>query len=423
MRRSKFSHCIALLFGAVGCAAPTPIPETDAGDDMMDGATIDLDLADGGYVDVPPDVPVNIDLGEIRDLGGEEAPIAPDDLIYAMSIKYCREILTCPTTMDSETERFIKLREADEAACVDGYVRLLANYSRLQENVSRVHAGTMTLDGALARECTNETQCERFDLDGVGSFGPCDTMFDGTVGLGGECLDSDDCSGIDTHCVHETESCLGTCQAAVALGESCTNSRDCDTDSATSLVICDPTSVTPTCKAFTYSTAAPIEGVACGMSATAAEVTHVNCAPGYFCDAPTRRGAGFCRAQFSEGQECSDDATCASEYMCSREETPACRVPGPLSQFIGEACNPDEGLQCDAWRNLSCIDGYCVALGDGSLGASCDERSFCNAGLYCGAENTCTTQLADGAECSESRQCLSGRCDDAAFTCTARAEC
>lgn len=429
IRTSQVGRYVAVLFGAVGgCAAPHPT-ETDPDSGVVDSALLDLGDDGGGFMDMPPmpdatvDAEIIRDAGMLVDLGTPETPLAIDDLIYAMSIKYCREILTCPTTFDSDTERFIKLYESDEAACVTGYARLLASYSRLQENVDRVRAGTLTFDGIAAHACLDEMTCERFDLDGIGSYGPCDTMFDGNVAIDGACQSSDDCAGIDTFCEFDSDPCTGTCKPTLPRGSECRAGRDCATAGATELVVCDTSGETSACRDFDYTTAEATVGAPCGFLSSDTTVTHANCAPGFYCSAPSWTGVGTCQMQLAEGFPCTSPSVCQASYVCSRDEVPVCAAPPAMSQFIGEGCSSDFGPVCDGWRNLGCIDGTCAALGDGTLGSACDDHTFCNSGLFCDDSWHCAAQLADGTTCHSHNQCASGRCSDATFTCDPTPSC
>jgi hypothetical protein len=409
---------LALILSTVGCSSAAPDDnENDAG--LFDSGGLDLgETFDAGPFDAElEDVPVIRDGGSVTDLGDESQPLDVDDLIYAMSLKYCHELFMCPTTMDSDTERMVKLQQSDEVQCVRGYVRLLSSYSRLQENVARVHAGTLAFDGLAAHACLGITDCERFDLDGVGSHGPCDTMFDGMVAVGDTCETSDDCAGIDTYCAIADGTCAGTCQPTVAAGGECREGRDCATDGATRLVACDQSGSTSACKAFEYGTAAPSEGVTCGMTSNETTITHTNCPAGFYCDSPTWTSAGVCRMQLGEGSSCARTHVCSASYVCSRGESPVCAQPTPLAQFIGEVCSDADGPLCDNWRNLGCVRGHCVALGDGTLGSECNYRSFCNAGLHCDETDHCAPQRAGGESCNGPGDCLSGLCNEPALTC------
>ncbi len=124
-----------------------------------------------------------------------------------------------------------------------------------------------------------------------------------------------------------------------------------------------------------------------------------------------------CAAFAGLGEDCSGDEQCEPELECYAD---TCRA----RPREGEACangNCAPGTYCDETTDL-CVTGLPIS-GACAFVRSNDAARFetmCAAGFYCTGyvHGDCVPQLADGATCSDSKQCLSGRCDGT--TCRAR---
>lgn len=264
----------------------------------------------------------------------------------------------------------------DQATCMASEQTEPHFYDTLGQDVA---SGEVSYDGTAARACVDAinglSACTRTAYAGVASGPACNTIFTGTVAVGGACFFSEECVGggtcLRTASCTSDQCCAGTCQApevTVPLGGSCSPGA---TVCATGAVcITDATSGSATCG----------KPVAAGGACTSTSV----CAAGLYCDVAATM---TCKAPVATGGACNpslDSQDCDNEFDRCDSNTSICT--SPLS--VGSACSPS--------TTATCVD-YAI----------CDVTS-----------GTCVARPVVGAACSASTpSCLGGSCDPTTSTC------
>ncbi|OMJ87849.1 hypothetical protein SteCoe_10330 [Stentor coeruleus] len=89
------------------------------------------------------------------------------------------------------------------------------------------------------------------------------------------------------------------------------------------------------------------------------------------------------------------------------EQSSECQYPTDYEpRYPGEYCAEDQDC-----ASYNCFGSKCLGL---SAGSACSSTSACNAGYYCGTSpSVCTAQLAVGATCTRTIQCINSAVCDA----------
>lgn len=150
------------------------------------------------------------------------------------------------------------------------------------------------------------------------------------------------------------------------------------------------------------------------------------CQPGLRCtDFGT---AGVCARRAEVGENCFDDAECATGLICDYSDGTcsegkligeACAFVDPLLPTPGtESIRCAEGLACDP-TSLLCVGGFCspgAPCNDIVADSDCPENYFCTGDLA-GLLFTCQSPTAAGVACMRDETCASGYCDPNTATC------
>jgi hypothetical protein len=242
--------------------------------------------------------------------------------------------------------------------------------------VADVADGKVSYDAAQARACVDEWNslpCTR-TMSLKHPDDPCDSVFTGTVAVGGTCFFDEECAAgsncqIDYTKCGLSQCCPGSCveiPTPAAAGGDCTSLGACVSG----------TTCVPDASGFT-ATCQPTPGV--GQSCVGSTVT---CAYPLYCDpasgtckTPVDTGEA-CKPQL-KGQDCNEEAD-----LCDPNTSVCTRFPG-----AGSPCDPTSGVCLyDAW---------------------CDTTT-----------DTCVARPAVGQHCDDSVPCLSGNpCDQTSSTC------
>jgi len=156
-----------------------------------------------------------------------------------------------------------------------------------------------------------------------------------------------------------------------------------------------------------------------------------------FCSV-TGYGPGTCVAPLADGASCWEDRQCRShscvDYTCQS----ACRASGGSCTADGDCCSglfcynftyapwtckppQADGAFCTDNRQCQsgvCEDYQCVSQRCASTGSTCSSDgdccagSFCDPGVYSYTYHQCTPALAAGEYCLRASQCRSGSCVD-----------
>jgi hypothetical protein len=267
---------------------------------------------------------------------------------------------------------------ADKASCMASLTVDLGQYA------ADVKAGRMRYDGNAAANCMAAFEsaqgsggCSVTSSLSTPQSMACQSIFTGTVTVGGSCFDSSECQSGSC----DTSACTGT--AACCAG---------------SCVV----SVTPL--------AADI-GMACST------LVSTSCVDGAFCQATTSgNGSGICTARLDVGKDCTVFiGQCAAGTVC----VPGASVCGKL---------PAEGAACGGAELCDVENDYCDATTGlcaprVAPGGACPTGAECVAYAHCDAASlTCVANGGAGAACDSTSQCLGTlQCSSATGLCTAPA--
>jgi hypothetical protein len=411
----KWALVLASVLGACG---GNTTPTTDAG-----GSDAFIALHDSGGADAGPPSDANVVDANVPPYDGGPA-VSCTGLTALTLSTYCAAYADAYVAQDTRcgllgSAGATELRAALIAGC---------NTHNLQ---SRVTAGTVTFDGAMAACCFAHSAG---DTDCYLPVGAGDTSCDyihGTIANGQPCVNSAECT--DGYC-HVDGSCPGTCTAFAAPGSHCNvgdvvcdNMSNCDTgyNGATNLCIRETGTA----------------GMACNPTGG------MGCALGFNCNIPSGATAGTCVAHPVRGQTCdANDILCdLNSSICNYDFTSMAGVCTPPLAIGTMRCLIDAQCLGDAYcrgpdyqhmvygtctaraaRGASCATDHCVTglvclpnmtCGDApALGASCNGISGCNGGI-CNGSGTCVALHATNAPCTANTDCASGNCRANTLTC------
>jgi len=341
-------------------------------------------------------------------VGGSSSAHALDPAFDPVMSAYCDSLWRCdwPGLLElrilagsPERCRALVYRSRDSAwnrdlehAIADGRVRILA---------PNVDACVLAIEA-----CTPYT---------LSNSSPCGALFEGTLAEGASCQRTEECDG-DAYCRSDDRQCPGTCTRRTSPGGRCKSSQECGAAThAIPLCVSSPGATGGTCTEIPILASAAL-GARCTLTSTGMPL--VPCEPGLWCDHDFPADSGVCRAPIAIGQPCAARDVCAGDAFC-QESRGLCQL-ARVGHEAGDACDPDAHLWCDALENLTCVDGRCQVIGDGSLGSSCDPGELytgvCDEGLHCRPHldrpfGTCAVPGEEGAACSAGSDCVSGSCD------------
>jgi len=261
--------------------------------------------------------------------GTPVTPIALENLSQELASSYCELAFSCCTAME-QTVLFEDLSMPPKTVeeCKVAFKDLYDTFV-LADTKASVDAGRVKYDGALAASCLAKVdgQCSSLTDGGAAGDAECSAIFVGLVADGGECSSSQDCATKDSICSIPQGAMLGKCEAPAKEGEPCPN---------------------------------------------------FNCVEGLVCDFGAMNST--CIKPVADGQMCTSDFSCISEYCDTAAGT--CAQPKP----VGSDCSSPQ----------ACKDSYC------------DFQT-----------SKCTALKADGEACMFFDECKSGDCDQATMKCAA----
>ncbi len=245
--------------------------------------------------------------------------------------------------------------------------------------------GKVSYDAVQARACVDEWNslpCTR-TMSLKHPNDPCDSVFAGTVAVGGACFFDPECAAggscqIDYTNCGLSQCCPGSCVEipppagaggdCTSAGATCVTGTTCTPDASGLTATCQPT---------------PGVGQACAAS-TVACVYPLYCDPtSGTCKAPVDTGEA-CNPQL-KGQDCNEEAD-----LCDPTTSVCTRFPGP-----GRPCDPTFGLCLyDAW----CDTTTDTCLARPAVGQPCDDRVPCLGDDRCDpTSSTCVLLPTAGA--------------------------
>lgn len=305
-------------------------------------------------------------------------------------------------------------------------VELVAANIAHSELIAAAARGGVTFTASAAKACVDAFRVAVNDcsFDGrlqLEELPECRAAFVPMSPHDGVCTSSVDCPAAD-YCEkgpnYEPACRAGQCQTRKAVGDACTPTADscaigfvCSYNADDEEYQCevDPQSVEPTIAGLDES----------------CQGDNVRCGAGLYCDYFSTMQ---CKAYLVAGAVCSSDA-CAPGFECwgracvpVRYETEAgapctdeATIDGPPAEFV--YCSPFYGLYCDGRRCAARAEGECST---GFAAGGCSESEHCFFDEEGDSEfGDCRQKAAEGEECFEHDECLSGRCDLEAYTCTA----
>jgi hypothetical protein len=330
---------------------------------------------------------------------------------------YCQEVIACPQANDDTLA--LALVAGTAARCSNYFGQTVPRQASTRDLEQAISDGRVRFDAQRAAACVAAIQ---------GAANPsaidasvCSEVTQGTIALGAACYRDEECVPV-AYCASPTfGACPGTCTAKLPAGSPCQESRECD--AAGGMADCDSgTGTQPTCVALAVVTGAAA-GAACGRQPGN---QFVACTCGLWCSTD-----GTCRAPIPVGQVCTDsDDACAAGSMCvlQTDGTRLCQSITVVGT-AGGACDETADMPthvCDPFVNLTCTQGQCQRLGDGTQGSPCDTSDYgdtsCNEGLYCNSSVTphvCAPLEPAGTVCHSSAECA-GSCNFATSQCSDR---
>ena len=390
---------------------------TDTGVDLDLGDFGDLSRAADGGPSVGPDAWDASDAGPLPDTlsssSDEDLPLAVplDALLNELAGAFCDPLFQCRLP-----NAFMIFARAilDWETC---RTQAAATLIRGADLVKTIEMGTVIYDAEAASACLTEFSSHclwslRALQDPIMTL--CLEAFVGTLALNEPCWRSEECAG-DAYCAHDNEACPGRCVARRALGEPCAHDHECVQASlGTGVGRCVAQGESRRCVMAGRDPDAEL-GQSCGLVSDDGAVQRwVDCRDGLWCSSMTQQGV--CRQPLPAGAPCESEHTvCEDGHLCLGDELLVCRAL-TISDTEGLSCSDDAaGPRCNPAKGLSCVEGICQAIGDGSLGAACFMPGFgptrCDPGLYCDhVSGNCLTLGGQEAPCTADTQCESGQC-------------
>jgi hypothetical protein len=271
----------------------------------------------------------------------------------------------------------------DVATCLSSQQVLPHYYDTLGADVAD---GKIGFDPAQAQACVDEWNslpCTR-TASLKHPDDPCDSVFTGTVAVGGTCYFDQECAAgsncqIDYTNCSLSQCCPGTCAAIpapVGAGSDCTLATVMCATGTTCTA--DANGLTATCQRT------PAVGDPCTGAA-------VPCQYPLYCD-PT---SGTCKAPVDTGGACNPQLNglgCDEEADVCESATSVCtRMPA-----AGSPCDPIDGGTCLPDATCDTATGICAALP--GVGQSCSDNLPCLEGIICDqTSSTCLLTPAAGA--------------------------
>ncbi|MFO0745567.1 MAG: hypothetical protein U1F43_07825 [Myxococcota bacterium] len=336
-------------------------------------------------------------------------PIPASQLYETLAQTYCDVLRGC--SFDSEDAALISLfAKATSASTCASYIS--RTFTGLDFDVeAEVAAGHIIYDADKFSACMKAART-RCTLD---SLVECRDVFHGTVAIDGACQHTEQC--VEGAWCDATSSCGGTCKARVAVGESCTSSNACLTTSGPTECAFE----TGKCVAIVFDSNVAV-GAQCGEFLDGTTEHKASCGKGLICTFDDASQKDVCVAPIAVGASCAaDDAgPCAPGTLCvPTSETEAACTAIPVKTTEGVDCNTETQtgppVACSIFDRLTCFEGKCKRLGDGTAGSFCQRdlelAPTCNPGLFCADDDKCTALKDEGADCQDGSECKSDSCD------------
>lgn len=281
--------------------------------------------------------------------------------------------------------------------------------AELRERARAVEQGRASINVEAFSRCLIETN--KFRCNTAFTNALCKIRFTGSIEDEQPCLTDIECASPGAECQADCRDacCVGTCQPKFQLGDTCDQSESCE----------------PGLQCYRNCYVGDI-GTPCQDDG--------HCDPNAWCD----EQKGICRADFSLGADCDNPLQCGGQASCVGLSVTSAD-PGKCVR-IAEA-----GDRCDyfCYGNLSCAGGICrelpglgeacgqfgicggvntvcrnrVCVMRGGMGAPCNSREDCLAGLFCTSEvqkqeptPTCVPRRSEGEPCTDPRHCESYLC-------------
>ena len=412
--------------------------EPDVG--LESGVVADMSVDQGVDLGVDQRVDTGLDQGadlgsdQGADLGSDQGATPPPSIAYEdiprrVAEIYCAKANQCPTRSTSRTIRFHAMG-LESAECVEQGEQLARTRWRQWRDLKvSIERRTTTYDGVSLARCLSRhsVDCRLAQQefpDWTLWLEICPEAFSGSVGVEGGCWRHEECqSGL--YCDHgdDGSSCPGTCKPRLAVGEACSVSGGrefsaCQQTVDDGLARCMRNNNQTVCTAIRFAKTAEL-GQSCGVTEEAGRRTHTLCATGLYCSRANR-----CVEPIAPGGACDLGLdACQSGDVCLGEA--GCSDLSYRAE-AGQACG--NLVTCSiAQPRLQCVAGYCQAVGDGTLGASCRSQVgnavqfACNAPLVCDVETKrCDRPKVAGQRCTLDAECASLQCNRATGVCLAR---
>jgi hypothetical protein len=244
-----------------------------------------------------------------------------------------------------------------------------------------IDRGVVHYDGDKAQECINDlanSPCDQTSMEARNLPDACAQAVTGTIAVGATCTENAECESAAC----SLPSCGEACCTGMCVGPPVESELGgpCATVECEDGLVCDNTK---TCVNL-YAAGTP-----CLLSS--------DCAYGLACAGEP----GICKPAPKLGEPCPDLICAELGTYCSASGT--CTALG----LPGTACT--DSTTCSSFYPCNITLGHCQAnpiVGEHCNGL-CSDGSFCDS-----ATATCTTPLANGAECSSDLACESRDCDD-----------
>lgn len=348
--------------------------------------------------------------------------VTASQIYETMAAAYCDVLRTCDTGPTSDLAIFAVLARATSASTCRTFVAGSFGGENGYDIEAAVAAGKVSFDSAKLNACTAAVRARCT----VGDLPECRDVFSGTIAIDAPCAHSEECVAGAWCDPTGGDSCGGgTCKARVEVGGDCISSQACL--NTTGPTECNFSGGTGKCVTISFEKDAA-DGADCGVIAANGNARHVTCAKGSVCSYEGDDDQQTCVKTLEKGAACSvegESAPCAVGEFCipTSETTAKCTTPKVVTQVGGTcALGGAEPAACSIMDRLTCIEGKCTKLGDGSIGAICESdieiNTTCNSDGNC-VDHHCVAKADNDANCSQDDDCKSDFCDFQSNTCKA----
>lgn len=333
--------------------------------------------------------------------GGDTDPAAQTqaeiDALREFATRYaharCESMAACFTAAhDSQAPLVAANTSVDGIQCEDAMAFSTSRYEAAIAQ-GRMHFDASHVDAFLSAMAT---ACDTWTTPAEDAY---ESLFVGTVGLGGACAADDECAD-GRRCDH-APGCEGTCVSTPTLGEACGSVADCRSDYPGARLDCAPSTSDAVARCVAVVTDVVGLGETCGwVVSDGPSQSFSACAPGLDCQ-PTQAdpAVSTCVPPLALGAPCTVGGTaCPLGARClpDGQGGSACAELS-VTSTAGDACGDALHVVCHPFARLACVADQCTVVGDGTLGSACrpDYPTDCDSGLRCGfTSRVCETKTA-----------------------------